>query len=457
VNDRGMDASATRRWRWLASACLALLALGCPPCGAQPGGGAPPGAVPPPAGSGPGIAPLSQDQLPFQPLPPPKDITERLQRLREAARRSYAAATDRAARNVDALDRPIPTPALVAHERFRDAGIVPDTQPLKVTWRLTNPGSVPVRVIQVKPNATCVEVDDPRQTIPPGGEGSISVTFNPEGRMGLEFRELDVHTDALAGGRFRVGFLVETQARVMIDPVVVNLGETRKGASNAGTITIVGRDPTFDVTGIAFDPPSSEFAVTRVARETFTGEDGTRQVRVRHDVSFNAALPLGRHEGVLTISTNDAVRGTLQAAVRAEVVGDLRFPPGRMRLTGIGAGNAWQRLMRAEHRDGKGFRILGVEAVGTPPEWGVVCDVEEFEAGPNPGETSIYSIKVFGVAPTTEIPVTGVLRIRTDVKDQEVVEFPFIGTPPRGAAPAAAGQGSDAPPAQAPGAQGEGQ
>jgi hypothetical protein len=406
-------------------------------------------ATPAPAGT-PGsppasVTPVGTSQLPFQPLPPPKNLNERLERLRLAAKRAFATAVDRANRGVDATDRPVPPPALAIADRFRDAGSVADTEPLRLQWRFTNNSSTPVRILQVRNSCTCVTVDDPAQTIPPGGEGTVTITFNPDGRMGVEFRELEINTDALAGGRFRVGFLVETRARVMIDPVALNLGEARLGdAPVEGTLTFVGRDPAFDVTSLSFNPPAPEFTLTRGIRDTFKGEDGTEQVRVRYAVAFVPSLPLGKREATLEVKTNDAVRATLAAGVNAESVGDLRFRPGRVRLQGIGAGNAWQRLMRVEHRAGKPFRILGVEAIDTPPAWGVVVDLEELMPDPDAGTEFGYMVRIFGVAPTTDIPIGGTLRIRTDVPHQEVVEYPFTGGSPRGTTPAE-GQASPAP------------
>ncbi len=426
-------------------ACAAVL-IAMPLAQAQPPA-APPGGAPPPSST---VTPLGTGQLPFQPQGPPKDINERLERLRIAARRAFATAVDRVNRGVDATDRPVPPAVLTVENRFRDVGAIPDTQPLQIEWRLTNPTDAPVRIMQVRSTCACITIDNPEQTIAPGQTSSLRITFNPDGRMGVEYRELEILTDALAGGRFRVGFLVESRARVMIDPVSLNLGEARFGTGGAASTEsgfwFIGRDPAFDVTGVSFNPPAPDFTLTRGIRETFKGDDGTDQVRVRYNVSFTPSLPLGKREATLEVKTNDAVRTMLPAVVTAEGVGDLRFRPGRMRLQGIGAGNAWQRSMRVDHRDNKPFRLLSVEAVDTPPEWGVVLDIEDVppdsEAGTGPG----YMIRVFGIAPKTDIPIGGILRIRTDAPNQAVVEYPFVGGSPRGATPVdGQGAGGDTP------------
>jgi hypothetical protein len=67
--------------------------------------------------------------------------------------------------------------AAVGENRF-DFGKVNEDQPLSHTFIIKNTGSAPLRIENVDPDCACTVADYDR-TIPPGGEGKITLTIKP--------------------------------------------------------------------------------------------------------------------------------------------------------------------------------------------------------------------------------------------------------------------------------------
>ena len=65
-----------------------------------------------------------------------------------------------------------------------DFGVFDEGKIVEYTFKFKNTGDKPVWLTRVKPSCGCTTPQWTRDTIPPGGSGSILVKYNSQGRPG---------------------------------------------------------------------------------------------------------------------------------------------------------------------------------------------------------------------------------------------------------------------------------
>ena len=71
-----------------------------------------------------------------------------------------------------------PTATIEWNETSMDFGQIIQNKPIVVEFKFQNPGMIPLIITSVKPSCGCTIADYPKQPIPAGGEGTVSVTFD---------------------------------------------------------------------------------------------------------------------------------------------------------------------------------------------------------------------------------------------------------------------------------------
>ena len=61
----------------------------------------------------------------------------------------------------------------------------------------TNTGNEPLIITNVQVSCTCTTLKWPRDPIPPGGSGEITVSFNSTGKMGIQNKPVTLITNAV--------------------------------------------------------------------------------------------------------------------------------------------------------------------------------------------------------------------------------------------------------------------
>ena len=59
-------------------------------------------------------------------------------------------------------------------------------------WAFTNTGDQPLIITNYKVACTCTQVEYPKEPIPPGESGVIKMTFDSEGKMGWQYRTIQL-------------------------------------------------------------------------------------------------------------------------------------------------------------------------------------------------------------------------------------------------------------------------
>jgi hypothetical protein len=322
--------------------------------------------------------------------------------------------------------KPVNVP-LKFEDPVRDIGRVNDDGKVKVVFNFKNISDHTVKVMQAKPGCGCTVAKAAKDSYAPGEEGSIEAMYDPKGRRGLEFKDIDVQLDSPPGlPQLKIGFLVETLPRVVAEPANVFMPDVRKGAAPTQKLTITGREAGFDVTSATLVDANAPFTITRVGKTESQEDSGDTVTRVEYEVALKPGQAIGAFNTKVVLATTDPSRATMDVNIGAMVVGDVRMVPDR--LTAFGqAGTPFAKEIRLDHRVSKPFHILGVQCTGVPHDAGVVLDVESAEVTGAPGEVTGYKVKVAGTFPAGGGNFTGKVILRTDVPDQPVIEIPFQG------------------------------
>jgi LEA14-like dessication related protein len=87
-----------------------------------------------------------------------------------------------------------PTATIEWKNTTMDFGQIAQNKPIVVKFEFQNPGMVPLVITSVKPSCGCTVADYPKQPIPSGGEGTVSVTFDAKS-SGHFSKSIAVHTN----------------------------------------------------------------------------------------------------------------------------------------------------------------------------------------------------------------------------------------------------------------------
>lgn len=73
-----------------------------------------------------------------------------------------------------------------------DFGKIREGEKASYRFRVKNPGTVPLRITDVKPSCGCTVPAWTKDPIPPGGEGFVEVIFDSQGRSGEQMKTVTV-------------------------------------------------------------------------------------------------------------------------------------------------------------------------------------------------------------------------------------------------------------------------
>lgn len=95
----------------------------------------------------------------------------------------------------------------------RNYGTIAEGQKLEVAWRFLNAGNKPLIIARVQPSCGCTIAEQPEAPIMPGKEGVIKASFNSEGRIGINNKELFVIANTQGSQSSEVRFSVTVQKK----------------------------------------------------------------------------------------------------------------------------------------------------------------------------------------------------------------------------------------------------
>ena len=91
-----------------------------------------------------------------------------------------------------------PTAVIKWEDITMDFGQIPHNKPIVVEFNFQNPGMMPLIITSVKPSCGCTIADFPKEPIPSGGAGIISITFDAKS-SGHFSKTITVHSNTEEG------------------------------------------------------------------------------------------------------------------------------------------------------------------------------------------------------------------------------------------------------------------
>ena len=316
-----------------------------------------------------------------------------------------------------------PEAAALKFERvWYDFGKIPDTESVNCKFKFTN-GSPDrtITIANIQTSCGCTTPGLVKKVYAPGESGEIDITFNPTGKHGLERKTISVYSDDKHGGE-KLDLLIVSniQQRVIIEPQSLFMGELplRYTGSPTQELSITGRAKDFAITEISNS--NAKYTVEKIGEDQ-VDMDGEKFNRYKYKVVLAPNLSFGLYQTNITMKTNDPVRPQVIVMATATVVGKIALNLDRIPIQYRQAGDSFaiDLYMNSRENPPKNFEILSVEAT-KPSDMVVVTDVLPQVVGTK----NAYRIKIAGNVGAS--PVSGSIKIRTNVPDQEIIELPFV-------------------------------
>ena len=93
-------------------------------------------------------------------------------------------------------DESQPMPKMVFDSEMHDFGRISQGESISYSFHFRNQGSSDLVISGCSASCGCTVADYPRGRITPGGEGYITVTFNSQGKIGQQYQEVTVSSNA---------------------------------------------------------------------------------------------------------------------------------------------------------------------------------------------------------------------------------------------------------------------
>lgn len=347
--------------------------------------------------------------------------------------------------------------AKIIFDRARhDFGKVLDQTTVTATFKFTNTGTETLVLGEPQGSCSCTAGKLEKKAYAPGESGEINVEFDPRNRRGAQNRSVTIPTNDPNASRFMLTVDAFVTPLVEIEPNFVRFGQVQRGTAQTILVDVTGRAPGFTLT-------HATVRGEHIAAEVFPAEDlmiDRDQVRrAGLMVSLSDKAPLGNMSVNITLYMNDSNGVEMQRnlSVLAEIVGEVQVLPNRLNLGLMEKAGSWERQIRVTNRDGKTFKILGVQERTLEQADGQrapaqLADVQYVATPVTEGDYTSYLVTIKGALPEQAVAVTTDIVILTDVVEEKEVPVRLIGRV-RQPAPTA-GRPAPAPGVVAPGPQG---
>jgi len=217
-----------------------------------------------------------------------------------------------------------------------DLGPLYEGTKIERTLSFRNAGEQDLTISQVRPSCTCLRAELADKTVPPGGHGSIALTFDATGLRGVQTYALYIESNdpvsplvqVHVAAAIRPAKLLVSTRRVYLGDVDVNVGVQRE---------IFVKDPGDGSLKVEEVVSDSELLDVRLA-ETARLEGTDRVFPVL--LTLKPGLPVGAFEGSITIISNHPKEPELRIPVFAMVKGDIEVSPEALFLGFVTRGQA---------------------------------------------------------------------------------------------------------------------
>lgn len=303
------------------------------------------------------------------------------------------------------------SPSAELLERVHDFGKVVQGTRVEHAFTISNRGGADLVIDRVDAAQGLSVKHDP--VVPAGGRSTVRLTLDTAGLRGYGEAAARLHTNDPEAPQ-KVVALVGT----VLPPVEVAPGAQAyffglRGSGGEKRFTLInhGGRP------LALGEPASDSRWFKASvRPEVPGQ------RYLLSVALDPATPAGRHEGTVTVATDNPAQPEVKIAVRAALENPVAAKPDRvhfglLRADNLG-GDVTLRKILVARRHGNGFEVLGAESD---------LPFLSIEVAPEkPGESYLVSVRVAGDK-AKKGEIRGTLTVRTNDREFPRVEVPVTG------------------------------
>ncbi len=290
-----------------------------------------------------------------------------------------------------------------------DFGAVPRGPTITHAFELTNNTETPIHVAGLRVPCSCVSASLSQQTLQPGERGTILAQMHTNRFAGQSVKPIYVLFDSPHSAEVQLTVRAVSREDVTLTPQSFDFRRVPHGSAPETTVTaLLLGPPDCKITGATSDSALIKPRVTPLRQPS--GE-----VAYQVTVCLPPELPAGNWFGTIWLITDNPALQRIAIPLIAEVVPSLTISPKRLALGPVKAGVEADRKVVV--RSDRPFRIL--EVTGTDTEVAVVDG--------KGGNADVHVLQLKFRA-TTPGDLTRTIRIRTDSKEEGLVEFRVTAT-----------------------------
>lgn len=302
-------------------------------------------------------------------------------------------------------------PDLRVSEYTVDLGTVNEGVKLEHTVRVSNVGTEPLVVSNLRTSCTCLTTQLAEKTIPPGGAGEIKLVYDTTRQDGPQSKELYIHSNDPVSPLAQIEINVSIRSpKLLLSTRGISFGEVRLGQGASRELFL--KDPgdgSVTLKEIVSNSPLVKVSFAPVKEAQRTGYLAT--------ITLQPGAPMGEFKSMLTLYTDHYREPKLDLPVSATITGDLALSPPTLFFGFVRQGQpgrAGATLTNA------GARPLQVTQVENP------LDFLEIKVVPQPdGKKCQISATLKPSAPAGKIEAE--LVIHTNNPDQPMLKLPVRG------------------------------
>lgn len=268
--------------------------------------------------------------------------------------RLLLAAAALSAANLAAIaQQPPPTyaPRIACDMPIYDFGEQDDAFPVIHEFTIRNDGNAELMIRNVKTSCGCTAATPAASQLPPGGQTSIRVSLNLQGKRGAQSKSISVESNDPSNPMYILYLNGTAVSEVYLEPSYVTFSNMSASNSISREVRAFSRSPMTHITNLVCDSP--------FFRAELLEPKSATQAVIR--VSVVPPLPGGQTRSTLHVYTDHPQRREVQATIVAMVLPEVRVLPDQINIRGQPGTmqNAALLLIPGTVRD---YKVLSVQA-----------------------------------------------------------------------------------------------
>lgn len=299
------------------------------------------------------------------------------------------------------------TPSVEVTAPVFDFGSAINGVPVKHVFRLKNVGTAPLIIGAVQTSCGCTAAQPTKNTVAPGEESDIAVTFDTRADKGPATRTITVFTNDPKHQQLSLTLKGDIKVQVEAVPSPVAFGNVKHGTEQVREVTVTdltgGKD--FKIESIS----NSNKDIKATAHARSDGKPGAEL-----EIALLKSMPPGPFNDIVKVSTS---RAPVEVAVYGTIVGDLTVNPPQVSFGIVPHHASVLRTIRLTNSADRVVNVVGVSSTNQS----VTAAVEPVTPG------RVYRITLQLRPNTPDGKLLGTVAIKTDDPQQETLQVPFYG------------------------------